>query len=89
MSLVVQFAVYGALDGGDSNKALAADVKARLQQLIETDGGVVPINNASFSDPDYGNVKHFGACVVRDGVPHYFACQEGQTINFNVAGGTN
>lgn len=35
-------------------------------------------------DPCPGQGKHFGAIVVgQDGVTRYFACAEGQTVDFN------
>jgi hypothetical protein len=88
MSLKVLSAVYGALPDGNQANAQGFIVTKALQRLIDNTGGIVAINNTSFSDPSVGFLKHFGAVVDRDGVQHCFACQENQTINFNTAGGT-
>jgi hypothetical protein len=87
MSLVVKFAIYGALPGGASNNAEAFDVTQKLQALINANGGIVACNNNHFGDPAFGNDKHFGALVTRNGSDFYFACDEGQTIDFNHGGG--
>ena len=87
MSLQVQFASYGALPGGAANNAKAFDVTQSLQTLINENAGVVSCGNQSFGDPSPGNTKHFGAVVTRNGANHLFACQEGQTIDFNHDGG--
>jgi hypothetical protein len=85
--LQVVFAVYGALPGGNQNEAEASDVAAVLQSLLAQGSGVVAINNNSFGrDPSPNNTKHFAAVVKRGGTDFYFACQEGQTIDFNVGG---
>lgn len=82
-ALTVQIAVYGALDGGNENKAQAVDVTAALQAAIDANQGVVTINNTTMGgDPSKGNGKHFGAVVALDGTARYFACKEGQTIDF-------
>jgi hypothetical protein len=86
-NLKVVFATYGALPGGHQNQAQAFDVSAQLQNLIDAENGIVAISDANFGDPSYGNTKHFGACVNRAGVNHYFACQENQVIDFNAGGG--
>jgi hypothetical protein len=83
----VQFAVYGALPGGDSTRALAFDVTGQLQTFINEQGGIVLCGNPGFGDPSPGNLKHFGAKVVRDGLEVFFACEENQVIDFNHAGG--
>jgi hypothetical protein len=88
MSLKVLSAVYGALPNGSSVDAQGTIVTKALQHLIENLGGIVPIDNTNFNDPAVGFTKHFGAIVERNGVQHCFACQEGQTIDFNLAGGT-
>ncbi|MGE4279657.1 MAG: hypothetical protein AB7G62_08735 [Magnetospirillum sp.] len=82
--LTVKFAVYGALVGGDENKSAAVDVSAALQALIDSNQGIVNINNDNMGgDPAYGDVKHFAAIVaLGDNDKRYFACQEGQTIDF-------
>jgi|HubBroStandDraft_4_1064222.scaffolds.fasta_scaffold288337_1 hypothetical protein len=86
-TLKVLFAAYGALAGGNKSEAHAYNVTAQLQDLIDSQGGIVQISNSSFGDPCFDNVKHFGACVIRDGDEWFFACQENQTIDFNTGGG--
>lgn len=82
-ALQVQTAVYGALNGGNENKSQAVDVSNALQAAIDQNDGIVTINNANMGgDPSKGNGKHFAAIVALDGVNHYFACKEGQTIDF-------
>jgi hypothetical protein len=84
----VSYAVYGALPGGSESQAQAADVRAVLQSKLDHAGPVVVISNDSLGiDPAVGNEKHFAALVVRAGVVHSFACQEGQTIDFSSGGG--
>ncbi len=81
----VNYAVYGALPGGNGEVAEAFNVTAQLSSLLNAPGatGVVPINNNLKGDPAPNNTKHFGALVNN----RFFACQEGQTIDFNHAGG--
>ena len=81
----VQFAVYGALAGGNENNTQANIVTNALQnQLNSNPNGVVAINNTTMGgDPSPGNTKHFGAIVAVNGQPLPFACQEGQTIDFS------
>ena len=89
MSLKVISAVYGALSNGSQIDAQGNIVTVALQRLIDNEGGIVTINDENFSpDPAFGFVKHFGAIVERSGVQVCFACQENQTIDFNVGGGT-
>ncbi len=84
----VNFAVYGALKGGNENNGLAMDVKSTLQRLIDQNNGVVTITSTYMGgDPCLGNTKSFGAQIQRAGSTYYFACQEGQTIDF-IQGGT-
>ncbi|VBT14647.1 hypothetical protein [Burkholderia pseudomallei] len=87
-NLAVQCAVYGALAKGSPNGTAAADVSVALQKALDkSPEGTVTINNTTMNgDPCPGYDKHFGAVVVRDGKPRYFACAEGQTINFEVGG---
>ena len=83
-NLQVRYAVYGALAGGNPDASQAVDVTGSLQDHINRRQGVVTINNQNMGgDPSVGNVKHFGACVLVNGQPKFFACQEGQTIDFN------
>jgi hypothetical protein len=89
MSLVVKSAVYGALPGGNPDAAQAFNVTKSLQTLINDNAGVVAINNTSIGDPSPDNVKHFGAVVNRNGQNFFFACQEGQSIDFNHGGGVH
>ncbi len=81
MSLTVKHAVYGAA-------GKASEVTTTLQTLLNNTNGVVVINDSNFGDPSKGNVKQFGALVTRNGADFYFACTEGQTIDFKDAGGT-
>ena len=82
-TLTVKFAVYGALDKGNENRSQAANVQNALQGAINANQGIVTINNTTMGgDPSHGNVKHFGAIVTLDSVDRYFACQEGQTVDF-------
>jgi hypothetical protein len=93
MALVVKHAVYGALPGGNEFflpvefPDQAFDVTRQLKGFIDAEGGVVACDNNHFGDPSPGNRKHFGAVVERDGVDLFFACEEGQTIDFNHGGG--
>ena len=88
VSLVVQFAVYGALYDGDANKAQAFDVTALLQAEMNLHGGTVVCGNNLFGDPAPGYQKHFAAVITRHDLETYgFACAEGQTIVFNYSGG--
>ena len=89
LGLTVKFAVYGALPGGDGNHAQAIDVTQKLQNLINNNGGIVTCNNSNFTDPSPGNLKHFGAKIIRSGRETVFACEENQTIDFNHAGDFN
>ncbi len=83
----MKFAVYGALGYDDLSYGHAFDVTAGLQAALNDNGSVVVCGNALFGDPNYNNTKHFAAVVNRGGTDFYFACQEGQTINF-AKGGT-
>jgi hypothetical protein len=89
----VVYAVFGALDG--NQVARAQDVKKALQTLLNQtlpngdSNNVVTINDKNMGgDPAVGLVKHFGAYVevgrpAQPGTTIYFACQEGQTIDFS------
>jgi hypothetical protein len=81
----VQFAVYGALAGGNENNTQANVVTSALQnQLNSNPNGVVTINNTTMGgDPSVGNIKQFGAIVQVNGTPLPFACKEDQTIDFS------
>lgn len=75
-NLLVKFAVYGASQA-------AIDVTQRLQQLIDTSGSRLIIENIGMGrDPAPGTVKQFAALVTVDGRDIAFACQEGQTLEF-------
>ena len=81
--ITVEFAVYGALKNGDENDCRAADVKTLLQKLIDSQEGIVTIDNSTMGgDPCPGNGKHFGAQITRSDGTYYYACQEGQKIDF-------
>ena len=82
--LQVLTAVYGALCGGPDNMH-ARDVTTQLQAALDAPGnqGVVNINNDTMGgDPCSGKTKAFGAVVSLNGVSLFFACQEGQTVDF-------
>jgi hypothetical protein len=81
--LVVDFAVYGALTGGYSNRAAAFDVTALLQAELNITGGTAVCGSALFSDPSPNNQKHFAAVVSGPRGTDYYACAEGQPIDFN------
>lgn len=83
-ALQVKVAVYGALCGGQDDMH-ARDVTKQLQSALDSTAnkGVVNINNDSMGgDPCRGKTKAFGAVVALDGVPLFFACLEGQTVDF-------
>jgi hypothetical protein len=84
--LVVKFAVYGALPGGNLSAAQAADVGKILQDRLNLGNSFIACNNDIFGDPSPGNKKHFAAIVTRGGRDLHFACQEGQVINFRRGG---
>lgn len=82
----VKFAVYGALKDGNQIQAQAIKVTSELQDLLDQSDrqGVILIGNDTLGqDPSKGNGKHFAAIVSLNGVDHYFACGENQTIDFN------
>jgi hypothetical protein len=82
--LQVLSAVYGALCGGPDNMH-ACNVTNQLQAALDApgNGGVVNINNETMGgDPCPRTTKSFGAVVSLNGVSMYFACQEGQTVDF-------
>jgi hypothetical protein len=85
MAIKAQFAVWGALANGDPNNAQAADVGGRLQQLFDSGATRVDINDDNFGDPAVGFKKHFAATVNNNGRVSHYACEEGQTINFEHA----
>jgi hypothetical protein len=91
VNCVVTYAVYGALAGGNENQSQAISVANALQAAINASTGIVAINTTNLGgcDPSPGNQKHFAGCVVVGGVPQYYACQEGQTIDFYHVGTTN
>jgi hypothetical protein len=63
----------------------AINATAQLQSALDspTNNGVVTISNDSMGgDPCPGNTKYFGAVVDRDGIPLYFAGEEGNQIDF-------
>jgi hypothetical protein len=82
MAIEAQFAVWGALAHGDPNTARAADVGGKLQQLFNEGATILTINDDNFGDPAVGFTKHFAATVNNNGRVSHYACQEGQTINF-------
>ena len=83
-ALQVKVAIYGALCGGQ-DQMHAMDVTTQLQAALDSAGnsGIVNINNDSMGgDPCRGTTKAFGAVVALNGVPLFYACLEGQTIDF-------
>ncbi len=79
----VKFAVYGGIGSGGTLNA-AANVQQALQNLLNASNGKVAINNVTMGgDPAPFIAKQFAAVVNVNGVDRNFACQEGQTINFN------
>ncbi len=84
MALTVKFAVYGALEGGHSDRTKAMSIKYQLQRALDASStGLVRIDNKlAERDPCHGYEKHFGALVDVHGDDRWFACQEGQEIDF-------
>ena len=83
--LKVVFAVYGAIAHGNENMSQAIDVSGPLQTALEASvpPGIVNINNTTMgSDPSDDSSKHFAALVLLDNVKQYYACAEGQTVDF-------
>ncbi len=80
----VGYAVYGALHNGDPNFAEGFNVTSQLSSVLNAPGstGIVQCGNNIFGDPSFQYQKHFGALVNN----RYFACAEGQTIDFNHGG---
>jgi hypothetical protein len=70
------------LKDGNENDSEAKSVTSILQKLIDKDSVVQIDNDTMDGDPCPGYTKHFGAQLTRDGGTFYFACQEGQTIDF-------
>ncbi len=82
MAIEARFAVWGALANGSPNDAEAADVTGKLQQFFNEGVTLVTINDDNFGDPAVGFQKHFAATVNNNGRVSHYACEEGQTINF-------
>jgi len=85
ITATVEFAVYGALMGGDENKAAGLIVTGALQSQINENNGIVKINNTTMGaepDPAPKNTKHFGAIVNVNGTLYAYACEENQEIDF-------
>ncbi len=83
----VDFAVYGLLKGGNEHNGLAVDVKSTLQHLIDKNNGIVKITSSCLGkDPYLAETKSFGAQIQRAGRTYYFACQEGQILDFEKGG---
>jgi hypothetical protein len=86
-SITVKHAVFGGYSGPPgTQKPGSRDVTGLLQQLINQGNGEVHITPANLSDPAPGVVKHFAATVERNKQDYYYACQEGEKINFNIGG---
>jgi hypothetical protein len=82
MAIEAKFAVWGALANGDPNSARASDVTRTLQRLFNDGVTMITINDDNFGDPAVDFTKHFAATVDNNGHLSHYACQEGQTINF-------
>ncbi|WP_296382875.1 hypothetical protein [Winogradskyella sp.] len=82
--VTVDFAVYGALvSGSKPGSDRAANVKSEVQSAINANNAEFRINNSSLgSDPSPGQEKHFGAQITRNGQTYYYACKEGQKLDF-------
>lgn len=80
----VEFAVYGALvSGSNPGSDRAANVKSIVQSNIDSMQAEFRINNKNLgSDPSPGQEKHFGAQITRNGNTYYYACKEGQQLDF-------
>jgi len=77
-------AQYGTFDENNSNKWQTTDVTQTLQKVINTSGGYVEIdNNTMETNSPSNNTKHFAAIIEHNSTPYFFACSEGQTVNFN------
>jgi hypothetical protein len=87
--VTVKSAVYGCLPSGAA-LSKAQDVTLVLQQLLNNSDQPIACNNANFlHDPAPGYKKQFFAVVTRENEgDRYYACEEGQSIDFNVGGGT-
>jgi hypothetical protein len=87
--LTVKFAVFGALNGGNSSDGDGADVTALVQSILNATGAAaIDVNAETLGDPSPNNLKHFAAIVSRGGKDFYFACQEGQGVDFAEGGGS-
>lgn len=82
----VKFAVWGAIPNGDAKKDEAGDISEMLQAILNSRGSVVKFTTDNFHDTAKGHEKHFAGIVARDGADHYFACAEGQSIDFSSGG---
>jgi hypothetical protein len=98
---LVKSAIYGA-GATNAYQCTASSVASALQQYL--DQGITQLvicngeptpnpGNTSpyppFSDPAIGDAKVFAACVSVNGTDQYYACAEGQTIDFSIAPITN
>ena len=82
-TLQVQIAVYGVLCGGGENNMHAFDATQGLQAAINANDGIVTISNEVMGgDPCVGSTKSWGAVVILNNVPLYFAGQEGAQVDF-------
>ncbi|MEQ8909539.1 MAG: hypothetical protein RIC95_10130 [Vicingaceae bacterium] len=83
----VKDAVYGAVSKDSTRKCQSMDASTALQKAIDANQGIVRIDNQNLGfDPSPGNWKHLIAVVNRDDGNYYFACKEGQTVDFNSGG---
>lgn len=86
-NIQVKDAVYGAFIKGASNECQSMDASIALQKAIDANEGIVRIDTQHLGfDPSPGNWKHLVAVVNRKDGNFYYACKEGQTVDFNRGG---
>jgi hypothetical protein len=98
---LVKSAVYGGTDVDTPNKSKAKDVSNELQMHLNAGHVKLCISNGlpspnpkvlpypPFNDPAKGLGKAFAAIVSINKTDHYFACNEGQTIDFSIFSDTS
>ena len=98
---LVKSAVYGGTDVDSPNKSKAKDVSNELQKHLNAGHVKLCISNGlpspnpkvlpypPFNDPAKGLGKAFAAIVSINKNDHYFACNEGQTIDFSIFSDTS
>ncbi|HJP95351.1 MAG TPA: hypothetical protein VJ875_25615 [Pyrinomonadaceae bacterium] len=83
--LQVKIAIYGVLCPSGEDNMHAFDATAGLQAAINaaSDGVVTITNEVMGGDPCVNTVKAWGAVVLLNGKPLYFAGHENDQVNFN------